>query len=110
MIASLDVLRASGWAVAVHNDYRLNGNRHTFWLLTHPSGRYVKGEGPTDEVALDECLKQIDRFSLGGAIGPYMTRLSESSETKIGRLELAFSTYEQARKYLAWIERLERRH
>lgn len=38
--------------MAVHNDYRLNGVPHTFWLLTHPDGRYVKGEGRTDAEAL----------------------------------------------------------
>lgn len=48
----LPVLRAQGWSVAAHNDYRLNGESYTFWLLTHPSGRYVKGEGRTDEEAL----------------------------------------------------------
>lgn len=50
--ASPDDLRAEGWTVAVHNDYRLNGVPHTFWLLTHPDGRYVKGEGRTDAEAL----------------------------------------------------------
>ena len=29
----LSRLRASGWAVAVHNDYRLNGDQFTFWLF-----------------------------------------------------------------------------
>lgn len=37
--ASPDDLRAKGWSVAVHNDYRLGGKRMTFWLFTHPSGR-----------------------------------------------------------------------
>lgn len=46
-------LRASGWMVAVHNDYRLNGKRMTFWLLTHDSGRWIKGEGSTDTDALE---------------------------------------------------------
>lgn len=27
-------LRSEGWSVAVHNDYRLNGEPHTFWLFT----------------------------------------------------------------------------
>jgi hypothetical protein len=48
-----DDLRAQGFAVAVHNDYRLNGVPMTFWLLTHPDGRYVKGEGKTDAEALN---------------------------------------------------------
>jgi hypothetical protein len=49
-------IREQGWAVAVHNDYRLNGERHTFWLFTKGNGdeimSSVKGEGKTDEEAL----------------------------------------------------------
>jgi Lar family restriction alleviation protein len=54
-----DALRAAGWSVAVHNDYRLNGEAHTFWLWTHPDGRWVKGEGRNDEEALAECASLI---------------------------------------------------
>lgn len=46
-----DDIRALGWVVAVHNDYRLNGEAHTFWLFTK-DGRAVKGEGRTDAEAL----------------------------------------------------------
>jgi hypothetical protein len=49
-------LRSLGWSVAVHNDYKINGLPMTFWLLTHPSGRWVKGEAASDEEALEECL------------------------------------------------------
>ena len=42
--------------MAVHNDYKLNGLPMTFWLFTHPNGRWVKGEGLTDEQALAICL------------------------------------------------------
>jgi len=48
-----DDLRALGWSVAVHNDYRLNGTRHTFWLLTR-GNECRKGEGNTDAEALDQ--------------------------------------------------------
>lgn len=41
----VDRLRSEGWSVAVHNDYRLAGERMTFWLFTHPDGRWIKGEG-----------------------------------------------------------------
>lgn len=42
----LHQLRQDGWMVAVHNDYMQNGQRHTFWLFTHPDlGWFVKGEG-----------------------------------------------------------------
>ena len=49
-------LRAHGWMVAVHNDYVLNGERRTFWLLSRDNRECVKGEGATDE----EALRQID--------------------------------------------------
>jgi hypothetical protein len=52
-----DILRRDGWAVAVHNDYKLRGEPHTFWLFTHPSGRWVKGEGPTDADAIAQCVE-----------------------------------------------------
>lgn len=54
-------LRAEGWTVAVHNDYRIAGERMTFWLLTHARGVWLKGEGATDEEAL---------ASLTGGTGP----------------------------------------
>ena len=56
----LNELRRKGWDVAVHNDYRVNGERHTFWLLTNAeTGRFVKGEGTEDRFAIMECYKQI---------------------------------------------------
>ncbi len=51
-------IRAAGWFVAVHNDYRLNGELWTFWLFTK-DGRAVKGEGRTDAEALDQVREQI---------------------------------------------------
>lgn len=56
VVTGADALRAAGWSVAVHNDYRLKGEAHTFWLWTHPDGRWVKGEGRTDDEALSQCL------------------------------------------------------
>lgn len=52
-LAAPDDIRARGWAVAVHNDYRLNGVANTFWLFTK-DGCAVKGEGKTDAEALNE--------------------------------------------------------
>lgn len=46
-------LRAVGWSVAVHNDYRLNGVAHTFWLMTRGEIA-LKGEGRTDAEALNQ--------------------------------------------------------
>lgn len=51
-------LRELGWSVAVHNDYRSNGEPHTFWLLTN-GDRCVKGEGKTDAEALELIRQQL---------------------------------------------------
>jgi hypothetical protein len=56
--AKPDDLRALGWSVAVHNDYRLNGVRHTFWLMTK-GNECLKGEGITDAEALDRIRDQL---------------------------------------------------
>lgn len=56
-------LRDKGLMVAVHNDYRLNGERHTFWLFTTPDGRAIKGEGRTDEEALSQVRAALARPS-----------------------------------------------
>lgn len=53
-----DDLRALGWTVAVHNDYRLNGEPHTFWLFTK-GDRAIKGEGRSDAEALSAVRSQI---------------------------------------------------
>ena len=55
-----DDLRQLGWWVAVHNDYLLDGERYTFWLLTNPEdGTFLKGEGWTDQEALDQIRELI---------------------------------------------------
>lgn len=64
--ASIDDLRAGGWTVAVHNDYRLAGEPRTFWLLTHPDGCYAKGEGADDAEAIAEvraAIGALERYS-----------------------------------------------
>lgn len=53
-------IRSAGWYVGVHNDYRLGSERFTFWLFTHETGRYVKGEGHTDVEALNIVLEAIE--------------------------------------------------
>ncbi|RJP45487.1 hypothetical protein C4587_00910 [Candidatus Parcubacteria bacterium] len=53
-----DDIRAKGWSVAVHNDYRLDREPHTFWLFTK-NGRAVKGEGRTDAEALNQVRAVI---------------------------------------------------
>jgi hypothetical protein len=62
-IMALSEMRAKGWTVAVHNDYRLNGQPMTFWLFTHEaSERFVKGEGPTDWAAVKQALAAARRL------------------------------------------------
>lgn len=56
---TLSRLRASGWTVAVHNDYRLSGAFNTFWLLTRKDGMSAKGEGPSDDAALEQAAARI---------------------------------------------------
>ena len=51
-------LRALGWSVATHNDYRQDGKFHTFWLFTK-SGQCVKGEGESDAEALNQIRVAI---------------------------------------------------
>jgi hypothetical protein len=58
-VIELDNLRTAGWSVAVHNDYKLNGVAMTFWLFTHPNGRWCKGEGKTDSEAIEEVLGRV---------------------------------------------------
>lgn len=57
----LDKIRDLGWDVAVHNDYRLGGVRHTFWLFTR-DGLSVKGEGKSDHEALRLVYKIVSVF------------------------------------------------
>lgn len=56
----LDEIRAAGWLVAVHNDYKIGGVPYTFWLFTK-AGRAVKGKGKTDEEALRVVMEEIRR-------------------------------------------------
>lgn len=57
-------LRNSGWRVACHNDYQYKGRVFTFWLFTHETGVFVKGEAATDLEALAEVVAEIKRREL----------------------------------------------
>ena len=66
----LQHLREQGWFVAVHNDYRQGGRHHTFWLFTDQgTGRFVKGEGETDEAAVAAAIKHASLLTLRGYDG-----------------------------------------
>jgi hypothetical protein len=62
-------LRAAGWMVAVHNDYRQDGKLMTFWLFTRAdeTGKLiaVKGEGSTDDEALAQVFRQAAALEHG---------------------------------------------
>jgi hypothetical protein len=60
-----DDIRSNGWAVAVHNDYRLYGENYTFWLFTK-DGMCVKGEGLSDTEALNQVREAIKERGIGG--------------------------------------------
>lgn len=55
----LNLIRKEGGMVAVHNDYKMNGEFHTFWLFTFPDGTFIKGEGKTDVEALALILGEL---------------------------------------------------
>ena len=57
---SPDDLRALGWSVAVHNDYRQNGLSYTFWLMVQGE-RALKGEGRTDGEALNQIREALKK-------------------------------------------------
>lgn len=59
----LNFLRDSGYSVAIHNDYRQGGKRMTFYLFTHISGTWVRGEAETDSKAIDEVMRRIGIMS-----------------------------------------------
>lgn len=64
----LAAMRLEGWMVAVHNDYRLGGVPHTFWGFTHTSGRFVKGEGRTDVVAVKQAMEAAHDLAVVGDV------------------------------------------
>ena len=63
--SSPDDLRYQGFKVAVHNDYILNGEEYTFWLMTKKYNNVTlafRGEGKTDEEALNQIREQVSNF------------------------------------------------
>jgi hypothetical protein len=76
--SSADDIREKGWMVAVHNDYRLNGELQTFWLFTKGS-RVIMGEGRTDAEALNIVRSQINNSSGRASANP----VEQVQETRI---------------------------
>lgn len=83
---TVESLRAAGWAVAVHNDYRQDGEPRTFWLFTHPTGRWIKGEGRTDAEALAQCAALASPPSPGGREGEGVPSVPSTAEDGTPRL------------------------
>lgn len=70
--SSSEDIRAQGWAVAVHNDYRQGGQSYTFWLFTR-NDQCVRGEGRTDAEALNwvrDQLGELERHADGCLAAP----------------------------------------
>lgn len=62
----LELLRREGWNVAVHNDYRLNNERKTFWLFTR-GHQCFRGEGATDLEAIHQVSHAISEDAISSA-------------------------------------------
>lgn len=56
--------------MGVHNDYRQDGIDMTFYLLTHPNGTFVKGEGRSDMDALMQCDATISSITMSNPMTP----------------------------------------
>jgi hypothetical protein len=79
IISMVAKLRGDGWSVAVHNDYRLNGQPHTFWLFTHANGRWIKGEGKTDADAVTQAAIAADEVTrMAKSVKDLLTRFERS--------------------------------
>lgn len=105
--ASPDDIRAEGWTVAVHNDYKLNGVQHTFWLFTK-GDKALKGEGMTDAEALNHVRAALD-LKPEEPVGREITR-DELAETLIDVGLFGFrTTAEYAADALLTTFRVERR-
>jgi hypothetical protein len=59
---TLAELREKGWRVAAHHEFELHKQLRTFWLFTHPCGRWIKAEG----AASSEVL--VLQLALGDAL------------------------------------------
>lgn len=80
----LEILRDAGWMVAVHNDYRQSGRSMTFWLFTHPDGRWLKGEADSDRQAVMEVMSQAFK---GKRIVDTVTVSAEGKTERTHRVE-----------------------
>jgi hypothetical protein len=61
LASTLEELRSKGWQVAAHHEFERHKQLRTFWLFTHPCGRWIKAEG----AAASEVL--VLQLALGDA-------------------------------------------
>lgn len=78
----LSTMRGRGWCVAVHNDYKLNGELYTFWMfsligavetnneLTKAARVFVQAEATTDIVAVQQCMRDAADYQRGKSRAP----------------------------------------
>lgn len=95
---SVDDARKAGWQVAVHNDYRLRGQQHTFWLFTHPCGLFAKGEGTSDADAIAAAYDDAQQRMACRAEGIEDRR---ALRAEVHALGLRITTLERAARDLA---------
>ncbi len=102
----LDDLRAAGWTVAIHNDYRQQGKHRTFYLLTHSNGFWVKGEADSDQAALVACRDEIERCYPyeGGPPDPYNITNNRNF------IELGFGSIEEREAFWSWVRKTARKN
>lgn len=79
----LSDLRRAGWRVAVHNDYTYKSTLFTFWLFTHSTGVFVRGEAATDLEALRTVVSEIKRRGL--TFGTFLADIgTKSNDDDVG--------------------------
>ena len=59
---TLAELRKMGWTVAAHHEFEMQKQLRSFWLFTHPCGKWIKAEGAVSSELL------VLQLALGDAI------------------------------------------
>ena len=88
----LDMLKERGWLIAVHSQHKRDGLPYSSWLFIHPNGRWIKGEGHSDEQAVQNAYAQslnvalemhaLHRLSSIERSGPYADAILDAYGSK----------------------------
>ncbi len=62
LVSTLAQLRKMGWLIAEHHEFEVHKQLRTFWLFTHPCGRWIKAEGDVSREVL------VLQLALGDAL------------------------------------------